>query len=171
MIREGEGREALSVYQGAERVTVSDDPLARREAMVADWWEHYRQGEDALMIAKRNSEVAELNMLARERMRAEAKLGAEELKVGEARFAAGDQVITRINDQATQIYNRERWHVAEVDAESGSAVLVGIDTRGRVCVDSDYLGGRGRGTAGLRSNTATPRRPTRPRERRWTRPS
>jgi conjugative relaxase-like TrwC/TraI family protein len=140
MTREGRGAEALSVYQGAERVTVSDDPLARREAMVADWWEHFREGEDALMIAKTNREVAALNALAREEMRAAAKLGAEEIAVGEARFAAGDQVITRINDQATQIYNRERWHVAEVDAESGSLVLVGIDTRGRVCVDSDYLG-------------------------------
>jgi len=140
MTREGRGGEALSVYQGAERVTVSDDPLARREAMVADWWEHYRRGEDALMIAKRNAEVAELNSLAREQMRSEAKLGAEEIAVGEARFAAGDQVITRINDQRQNIYNRERWHVAEVDAESGSLVLVGIDTRGRVCVDSDYLG-------------------------------
>ncbi|HET8954717.1 MAG TPA: AAA family ATPase, partial [Solirubrobacterales bacterium] len=140
MVREGEGREALSVYEGAERVTVSDDPLARREAMVADWWQSFRQGEDALMIAKRNAEVRELNMLAREQMRAEAKLGAEEIAVGEARFAAGDQVITRINDQRQNIYNRERWVVAEVDAESGSLVLVGIDTRGRVCVDSDYLG-------------------------------
>jgi conjugative relaxase-like TrwC/TraI family protein len=140
MTREGRGGEALSVYQGAERVTVSDDPLARREAMVADWWEHYRQGEDALMVAKRNAEVRELNILAREQMRAEAKLGAEEIAVGEARFAAGDQVITRINDQRQNIYNRERWHVAEVDAGSGSLVLVGIDTRGRVCVDSDYLG-------------------------------
>jgi conjugative relaxase-like TrwC/TraI family protein len=27
LIREGEGREALTIYQGAERVTVSDDPL------------------------------------------------------------------------------------------------------------------------------------------------
>lgn len=140
MTREGRGGEALSVYQGAERVTVSDDPLARREAMVADWWEHFRQGEDALMIAKTNREVAALNALAREEMRAAAKLGAEEIAVGEARFAAGDQVITRINDQRQNIYNRERWHVAEVDAESGSLVLVGIDTRGRVCVDSDYLG-------------------------------
>lgn len=140
MIRSGEGREAISVYQGAERVTVSDDPLARREAMVGDWWESFQRGSDALMIAKRNAEVAELNALARERMRVEAKLGAQEIAVGEARFAAGDRVITRINDQAAQIYNRERWQVAEVDAGSGSLVLVGIDTRGRVCVDSDYLG-------------------------------
>lgn len=58
LIREGSGREAISVYQGAERVTVSDDPLARREAMVADWWERYREGSDALMIAKRNAESA-----------------------------------------------------------------------------------------------------------------
>lgn len=140
MVREGEGRQAISVYQGAERVTVSDDPLARRGAMVADWWQSFERGSDALMIAKRNAEVAELNALARDRMRAADRLGAEEIEVGEARFAVGDQVITRINDQRQNIYNRERWRVAEVDTESGSAVLVGIDTRGRVCVDSDYLG-------------------------------
>jgi len=47
LIREGEGAEAINLYRGAERVTVSDDPLARRQAMVADWWERYRDGEDA----------------------------------------------------------------------------------------------------------------------------
>jgi conjugative relaxase-like TrwC/TraI family protein len=139
LIRQGEGREALAIYQGAERVTVSDDPVARREAMVADWWESYRQGEDALMLAKRNAEVRELNQMAREKMRAEAKLGAEELQVGEARFAVGDQVITRINDQRLQVYNRERWRIAEVDANSRRLVLDGIDTLRRVCVDSVFL--------------------------------
>jgi conjugative relaxase-like TrwC/TraI family protein len=140
LIREGSGREAISVYQGAERVTVADDPLARREAMVADWWERYREGEDALMIAKRNAEVRELNQMARERMRAEAKLGAEEVKVGEARFAAGDQVITRINDQKLQVFNRERWRIGEVDVESRRLWLDGIDTCRQVCVDSVFLG-------------------------------
>jgi len=140
LIREGEGREALSVYQGAERVTVSDDPLARREAMVGDWWQSFERGEDALMIAKRNAEVAELNALARERMKAAVRLRGEEIEVGGARFAAGDQVITRINDQRQNIYNRERWRVEAVDRDSERLWLVGIDTRGRVCVDSDYLG-------------------------------
>jgi len=140
MVREGEGRQAVEVYQGAERVTVSDDPLARREAMVADWWQSFERGEDALMVAKRNTEVRELNAVARERMKAVGRLGAEEIQVGEARFAAGDQVITRINDQRRNIYNRERWVVAEVDSQAGTVELVGIDTRGRVCVDSDYLG-------------------------------
>jgi conjugative relaxase-like TrwC/TraI family protein len=139
LIREGSGREAISVYEGEQRVTVSNDPAARREAMVADWWERYREGEDAQMIAKRNTEVRELNRMARERMRAEGKLGAEEIRVGEARFAAGDQVITRINDQKLQVFNRERWRIAEVDVGSRRLVLDGIDTRGRVCVDSVFL--------------------------------
>jgi conjugative relaxase-like TrwC/TraI family protein len=140
LIRDGEGREALAIYRGAERVTVSDDPAMRRDAMVSDWWRSYERGEDALMIAKRNAEVAELNALARERMKAAGRLGSEEIRVGEASFAVGDQVITRINDQRQNIYNRERWRVERVDEGSERLWLVGIDTRGRVCVDSDYLG-------------------------------
>lgn len=140
LVREGAGGEAISIYQGAERVTVSEDPATRREAMVEDWWRSFDQGEDALMIAKRNAEVAELNALARQRMKVADRLGGEEIEVGGARFAAGDQVITRINDQRAQIFNRERWQVAEVDAASERLWLVGIDTRGRVCVDSDFLG-------------------------------
>jgi TrwC relaxase len=45
---------------------------------------------------------------------AKGRPGEGEIEVGEARFAAGDQVITRINDHRAQIYNRGRWRVAEV---------------------------------------------------------
>lgn len=41
---------------------------------------------------------------------------------------AKSRVITRINDQRQQIYNRERWEVAEVDVDSRRLWLVGIDT-------------------------------------------
>jgi len=139
-IREGEGREALDVYRSSERVIVAADPEARREEMVNDWWQSFGQGEDALMVAKRNAEVEKLNALARERMRSEGRLGKAEIEVGEAHFAAGDQVITRINDHQAQIYNRERWRIEAVDPESGALVLDGIDTAGRVCVDSVFLG-------------------------------
>lgn len=108
--------------------------------MVRDWLASYRQGEDALMIAKRNAEVEKLNALARQVMKAEGKLGGPEIEVGGQGFAVGDQIITRINDHRAEIYNRERWRVAEVDIESGSLVLDGIDTARRVGVDSVYLG-------------------------------
>ncbi|HEX5989369.1 MAG TPA: MobF family relaxase [Solirubrobacterales bacterium] len=139
LIREGAGAEAISVYEGAQRVTISADPEARREAMVSDWWQSFERGEDALMIAKTNREVAALNGRAREQMRAAGRLGEQEIEVGGESFAAGDQIVTRINDQRAGIHNRERWRVAEVEAGSGRLWLVGIDTRGRVCVDSDYL--------------------------------
>jgi conjugative relaxase-like TrwC/TraI family protein len=139
-IREGEGAEALDIYRSSERVIIAADPEARRAEMVNDWWQSHRQGEDALMVAKRNAEVEKLNVLAREAMQAEGWLGSSEIEVGEARFAAGDQVITRINDHRAQIYNRERWRVESVDPGSGAVVLDGIDTQRRVCVDSAYLG-------------------------------
>jgi conjugative relaxase-like TrwC/TraI family protein len=139
LIREGEGAAALAAYRDNERVTIATDRDGLREQMVSDWLRSHREGEDALMIAKRNSEVAELNVRAREALKAEGRLGGVEIEVGGERFAAGDQVITRVNDHAAQIYNRERWRVAEVDVEAQAVVLDGIDTRRRVCVDSVYL--------------------------------
>ena len=139
MIREGEGRAALELYRSEERVTVAPDAEARREAMVADWHRAYSEGQDAMMIAKQNAEVGRLNATARELLKAEGQLGGPEIEVGEARFAEGDQVISRINDHANAIYNRERWAVERVDPEQGSAVLRGIDQERRVEVGSDYL--------------------------------
>jgi hypothetical protein len=111
-IRDGEGREALSLYRSAERITVAPDAEQRRVAMVEDWWRSYSEGEDALMVAKRNSEVEHLNATARELVKSEGRLGSEEIEVGGAAFAAGDLLITRVNDRAAGIYNRERWWVA-----------------------------------------------------------
>ncbi len=139
LIREGQGREALSLYRSEERITVAGNAEERRVAMVEDWWQSYSRGEDALMVAKRNVEVERLNATARELVKSEGRLGAEEIEVGGAAFAAGDQVITRVNDRHTAIYNRERWEVAQVDAERGRIVLEGIDQARRVEVGPDYL--------------------------------
>jgi conjugative relaxase-like TrwC/TraI family protein len=122
-IREGKGAEAIEVYRSEERVVVSADPEARREEMVGDWWRSFAEGEDALMVAKRNVEVARLNALAREVMRTEGRLGDREIEVGEGRFAVGDQVITRVNDHRAEIYNRERWRVEAIDAEGRGVEL------------------------------------------------
>lgn len=139
LIREGEGAEALGLYVSGERVTVAPDSEATRAALVCDWHEAYERGEDAVMIAKRNRDVERLNATAREVMRDSGQLGAEEIEVGEARFAAGDRVITRVNDRGAEIYNRERWQIAEVDAEQRRVVLDGTDHARRVEVEADYL--------------------------------
>jgi AAA domain len=139
LIREGAGREALSLYRSEERVTVAGNAEERRVAMVEDWWQSFAKGEDALMVAKRNVEVERLNATARELAKSEGRLGSEEIEVGGAPFSAGDQVITRVNDRRAGIYNRERWEVAQVDAERGRVVLDGLDQARRVEVGPDYL--------------------------------
>jgi conjugative relaxase-like TrwC/TraI family protein len=135
-IREGQGAEAVEIYRSEGRVVVSPDPEVRREEMVRDWWRSYQEGEDALMIAKRNAEVERLNALAREVMKAEGRLG--DVEFGDARFAVGDQVITRVNDHEAQVHNRERWRIEAIDAEGGVG-LVGVDAERRVVDDGDYL--------------------------------
>ena len=164
LIREGEGADALQLYRSEERVVVAPDADARREAMVADWHEAFERGEDALMVAKRNVEVANLNELARAARREQGRLGDTEIEVGENTFAAGDRVITRVNDHANQIYNRERWTVAEVDAERCRVVLEGLDRQRRVELDASYLGRTNPHSRRPRaSNTPMPRPPTAPR--------
>lgn len=138
-IREGDGGEALNLYRDAERVTIAPDSESRREAMARDWWRSHDQGDDAFMVAKRNVEVERLNATARELMKAERRLGKEELRVGEGSFAVGDLVITRVNDSARDIYNRERWRVAEVDAARERMTLEGIDQARRVEIGREYL--------------------------------
>jgi conjugative relaxase-like TrwC/TraI family protein len=139
LIREGEGAQALDLYRSEERVVITADADARREAMVSEWHESFAAGEDAVMVAKQNIEVERLNAMARELRREAGQLGEREIEVGEARFAAGDQVITRVNDREADIYNRERWEVAEVDPDRGRVVLEGIDQDRMVEVGPDYL--------------------------------
>jgi conjugative relaxase-like TrwC/TraI family protein len=138
-IRDGEGREALALYQSQERVTVAPNAEERREAMVRDWHEAYERGEDAVMVAKQNAEVRRLNEIAREVRRQAGQLGAQEIEVGDASFAAGDLIITRVNDPRAEIFNRERWRIAEVDAAERRMTLEGIDQAKAVEVGGDYL--------------------------------
>jgi conjugative relaxase-like TrwC/TraI family protein len=140
LIREGRGGEAVERYAREGRVVVAADHELRREAIVSDWWAARRRGEDALMITKANSERERLNERARELLKAEGKLGREEIEVGGRRFAAGEEVITRVNDQRAGIFNRERWRIEAVDVESGGLRLAGIDTNRQVGVDPGYLG-------------------------------
>lgn len=60
-------------------------------------------------------------------------------EIGGARFAAGNQVITRVNDRANKSYNRERWEIAEVNAKKAKRRLGRIDQAKRVEVRPEYL--------------------------------
>jgi ATP-dependent exoDNAse (exonuclease V) alpha subunit len=72
---------------------VVDDPDSLRQAVVADWYESHRAGEQALMVAAHRSEVHDLNDRARELLDADGCLGPTRLVVGGREFAEGDRVM------------------------------------------------------------------------------
>jgi hypothetical protein len=90
-------------------------------------------------LPSRTPRVRKLNEIAREVRRQAGQLGAQEVEIGEAGFAAGDQVITRVNDPRAEVFNRERWQVVEVDAAERRVVLEGIDQTKRVEIGEEYL--------------------------------
>jgi conjugative relaxase-like TrwC/TraI family protein len=138
LIRQGQGAEAFATYREGERVVIATDAEARREAMVADWWQSFAAGEKAIMIAKRNADVAELNFQARELLRASGALGQRELEVAGERFAVGDVVLTRVNSTPHRVANRMRWRIVEIDAEDRIA-LERLSDRRRALLDREYL--------------------------------
>jgi ATP-dependent exoDNAse (exonuclease V) alpha subunit len=64
-LREGRAQEALAAYRAHGRIHQASDPNEARGALVADWLDAHRQGEDALMIAPRLADAADLSRRAR----------------------------------------------------------------------------------------------------------
>ncbi|MGE0504095.1 MAG: MobF family relaxase [Solirubrobacterales bacterium] len=120
LAHEGRGSDALDVLAANERLRIADTHEEALGALALDWHARFAEGEDAVMVARRNDDVARLNETAREFRRAEGELG-EALEVAGVEFAVGDRVMTRVN--TPEVSNRERWEVIGVDAEEGSLAL------------------------------------------------
>jgi len=110
----GRGSDALDLLRAEERLVIADTHAEALGALALDWHAAFATGDDAVMIARRNRDVAELNATGRELLAAEGKLGAAEIEVGGQRFAVGDHAITRVN--TPHVSNRERWEVTALDA-------------------------------------------------------
>ncbi len=134
----GRGSDALDLLKAEGRLQIADTIDAARVATVLDWYGGYRGGADAVMIARRNRDVAELNADARALLVAEGRVGEEAILVAEQPFAIGDRVLTRVNTQ--EVANRERWEVTATDPERGELELqrIGGDQHS-VTLGPEYL--------------------------------
>ena len=134
----GRGSDALDVLRAHDRLVIADTLPEALDAQVLDWHQRYAAGDDAVMIARRTRDVAELNERARDLLVAEGRLGAEALVVGGQRFAVGDRVVTRIN--TPEVSNRERWEVVAVDQAKHHLYLQRLGAEGQgVRLDRRYL--------------------------------
>ncbi len=124
-LREGAAGPALAAYARHGRLVMADTAGGVRERLIADWW-HATQdpsGEEAVMIAARRDDVADLNTRARNRMRAGQHLGNTELRVDGRVFAVGDRVVALRNARRLDVLNGTRATITAVDLEHRSLTL------------------------------------------------
>lgn len=87
---------------------------AARERLVADWLEAHERGEQAIMLAHRRRDVADLNGRARDALRALGRIGDDHLTTESRAFAVGDRVVARRNDRRLGVVNGDAGQIAAI---------------------------------------------------------
>jgi conjugative relaxase-like TrwC/TraI family protein len=138
LAHEGRGSDALDLFRTQERLVIGNTLDEVKQAMTLDWHGQFRAGGDAVMIARRTRDVADLNDAARAVLAAEGRLGQAQVTVAGRQFSVGDRVMTRLN--TPDVSNRERWKVIGVDAGEQHLMLrrIGGDER-TVILTPTYL--------------------------------
>lgn len=138
-VSEGRAEAAVALYDAQDRIRIGDTTGETRERLVADWWAA-QPGGDAVMIAHRRADVADLNARAREIMRAGGALTGAELDLPGGAFSAGDRVVIKRNELGLDVANGDRGRVLAVDPEQHRLLL---ETNGRaVEVGAEFLDNR-----------------------------
>lgn len=132
LAHEGRGSDALDLLRSRERLVIADNLTEALDALTLDWHARFIAGENAVMIARRVRDVADLNARARELLRAEGRLGEESVTVGGGEFSVGDRLVTRVN--SPDVSNRERWEVIGVDASERYLKLRRLGGDGRTII-------------------------------------
>ena len=139
---------ALDRYREAGSVLAHPSHVVARDALVEGWEAERRASPEAsrVILAHTRADVAELNQLARERMRKGGDLG-EEITVsterGERAFAAGDRVMFLKNERGLGVKNGTLGSVQEITPERMSVRLddgrqVGFELKAYADLDHGY---------------------------------
>jgi conjugative relaxase-like TrwC/TraI family protein len=141
LVRSGWGSSALAAYQERGQLTLAETIPDLETMVAADRHAAHQEGEDAVVLVRTRARAGRLNELAQGLRIADGELGAEELQVGESRIREGDYVVTRVNRGGeVPVYNRERWTVEAIDANTRAMTLRHRVEAGRVVtLDADYL--------------------------------
>ncbi len=136
-LRTGDVDQAFALLKEHGRVVSGDNADAVRDGMVADWWSHRQNGDDVLMLARRNVDVDDLNRRARQLMAADGRLSREAIVVGGRPFQCGDEIVCLRNDSRLGVLNGTTGTITDIDHVQRR---VTIDTAGgNRRLDAAYL--------------------------------
>jgi conjugative relaxase-like TrwC/TraI family protein len=121
-LRSGGADSALELYLQHGALAIEPSEHAARDRLVREWLAS-APGEDAVMIAQRRADVADLNNRARAYLRDAGELGQVELELPGGAFAVGDAVVIKRNDLRLGVTNGQRCRVTDVDPAAHALLL------------------------------------------------
>jgi len=136
-LRAGDVDMAVDLLRVHERVVTATNAETVRDGMVEQWWQHRTAGDQALMMARRNADVDDLNRRARRYVHAAGELSGEPIVVNDRPFQVGDQVICTKNDYANGIRNGTTGTITHIDHQRAAVTLSTEDGTRRL--DDEYL--------------------------------
>ena len=131
-LRTGNAEAAVKRMISNGRIAFIESVGGAREQMVHDWLAARRNGEDAVMLAVRRTDVQELNRLARDQLAAAGEVADADGRT----FAVGDRVMALSNRKRLGIVNGAH---GTVTAASDSGMTVRLDDGAAVRLPASYL--------------------------------
>jgi conjugative relaxase-like TrwC/TraI family protein len=143
LFRNHRSDEAMDQLVAHGKVIVCRSEAEANAVQVRDWWQRFREGQRAGMIAFSRAETARLNAAARHVMSEDGRLGPDALQVGEREFRVGDQIVCGRNARARLgVVNGTRGQVVALDS-SQRALTITTDDGKVVTLPGWYVAGRG----------------------------
>jgi conjugative relaxase-like TrwC/TraI family protein len=143
LFRSGRQEEAFDRLVTHGKVIVCRSEAEANAAQVRDWWQRFRDGQQAGMIAFTRAEITRLNTAARQLMAEAGRLGPDALQVGEREFRVGDQVVCGRNARTRLgVVNGTRGQVTAIDPTRRSLTIKTDDGR-EVTLPGWYVAGQG----------------------------
>jgi len=125
------------------KVVVCRTEAEANAAQVRDWWQRFRDGQQAGMIAFTRAETTRLNAAARVLMAEAGRLGPDALQVGEREFRVGDQVVCGRNARTRLgVVNGTRGQVTALDP-TRRTLTIRTDEGREVTLPGWYVADRG----------------------------
>jgi conjugative relaxase-like TrwC/TraI family protein len=143
LFRNHRSDEAMDQLVAHGKVIVCRSETEANAAQVRDWWQRFRKGQQAGMIAFSRAEITRLNTAARDRMAQDGRLGPDALQLAEREFRVGDRIVCGRNARARLgVVNGTRGQVTALDPDQ-RALTITTDEGNSVTLPGWYVAGRG----------------------------
>jgi conjugative relaxase-like TrwC/TraI family protein len=135
-LRSGDPDRAVDAYLQHDRIHQAKTSDEARGLLVEQWASARAAGDDALMVAARLADVDDLNRRARAAVRAQGRLGPDQIVLAGRAYARGDEVLALRNDYRLGLLNGTRAVVDRIDAQRRH--IVAVTDRARLAIPFAY---------------------------------